>query len=49
MIFDEPWDIVRPGMAMDKEQTINEAFIDWAVIIGQSKEGNSLEISISWH
>lgn len=49
MILDELEDIVRPDMAKDEEQTINEVFIDWAVMIGRGKEGNNSEISISWH
>ena len=46
---DELGGIVHPNMAMDKEQAINETFIDWAVTIGRIKEDNGLEVSISTH
>lgn len=49
IIIDELKEIVRPGIVMDEKQTINKAFINWAVTIGRSKEGNNPKASISMH
>ena len=38
ILTDESRSIARPDMAMDEEQTINEAFIEWAIMIGRSKK-----------
>ena len=38
ILTDESRSIARPDMAMDEERTMNEAFIEWDIMIGRSNK-----------